>query len=202
MAKENHDPVVDDELEHAEVPADGALAESEQAETRLEQGANEGEPVVENIDTLARELEQARAQVAEQHEALLRSRADLENLRKRGQRELENAHKYGTERLVNELLPIRDSMELGLAASEESNVNADKVHEGIELTLKMLNGALEKFGVSEVNPLGEAFNPELHQAMSMQDDDEAESGTVLLVVQKGYRMHDRLVRPAMVVVAK
>ena len=123
-------------------------------------------------------------------------------MRRRVERDLQNAHKFALERFVSELLPVKDSLELGLAASTEKGASAESIAEGAELTLRMLEQAMEKFGVRAVDPAGEPFNPEFHQAMTMQESDTAEPGTVLTVVQKGYLLNERLVRPAMVIVAK
>lgn len=159
-------------------------------------------PTQASVDELEKQLKEAR-ETAESHwEAVLRSRAELENLRKRSERELENAHKYGLERIINELLPVKDSLELGLAAGEGDDVKLAKLREGMELTLKMFTAALEKFGVSEINPEGEAFNPEYHQAMTVQESEGKAPNTVISVIQKGYLLNDRLVRPALVIVAK
>lgn len=147
-------------------------------------------------------LDEANAKAEDYWNQLLRSKADLDNMRRRMERDLESAHKFGVEKLVMELLPVRDSMELGLAAISSESTEVAKFREGSELTLKMLDGALEKFGVQEINPVGEKFNPERHQAMSMQETAEVEPNTVVTVVQKGYMLHDRLVRPAMVIVSK
>ncbi len=148
-------------------------------------------------------LAAARAEAEQYKEEVLRARADLENARRRHERELEGARRYALESFLQELLPVIDSLELGLAAvSETENADVEKFREGTELTLKMLLGLLEKYGVTPVYPVGEKFNPELHQAMSMQETADAEPGTVLTVVQKGYKLHDRVVRPAMVIVAK
>ena len=132
----------------------------------------------------------------------MRAHAELENVRKRLERDLQNAHKFALERFVSELLPVKDSLELGLAASSEKGASAAGIVEGVELTLRMLDQAMEKFGVKTVDPDGEPFDPEFHQAMTMQESDTAEPGTVLTVVQKGYLLNERLVRPAMVIVAK
>jgi len=148
-------------------------------------------------------LAAARAEAEQYKEEVLRARADLENARRRHERELEGARRYALESFLQELLPVIDSLELGLAAvSETDNPDVEKFREGTELTLKMLLGLLEKYGVTPIYPVGEKFNPELHQAMSMQETADAEPGTVLTVVQKGYTLHDRVVRPAMVIVAK
>ncbi len=155
-----------------------------------------------SVDELKKQLEEAR-QTAESHwDAVLRGRAELENLRKRSERDLENAHKYGLERLVTELLPVKDSLELGLAAGDGDDDKLAKLREGMELTLKMFSAALEKFGVTEINPEGETFDPEFHQAMTVQESDGQASNTVISVIQKGYLLNDRLVRPALVIVAK
>jgi len=131
---------------------------------------------------------------------LLRVQAELENQRRRAQRDVENAHKFGVEKFVAELLPVKDSMELGLAAGVDADLGA--LREGLELTEKMLTSALEKFGVVQVDPQGDAFNPELHQAMSMQEGADIGPGKVVTVFQKGYLLNERLVRPAMVIVSK
>jgi len=145
------------------------------------------------------EIEEAQRQASDYHEKLLRMQAEMENLRKRTERDLSNAHKYSIEKFASELLQVKDSLELGLGTSD---VDAVKLQEGAELTLKMMASVLKKFTVEEINPCGEAFDPNLHQAMTMQASVEHEPNTVITVVQKGYTLHDRLLRPAMVIVAK
>jgi molecular chaperone GrpE len=140
--------------------------------------------------------------MAEAHRnELLRARAELDNVRKRAARDVENAHRYSLERFVNEILPVKDSLELGMAAATQS-ADIASLREGVELTLKLFVAALSKCGVQAVEPVGEKFNPEFHQAMTMRESGEAEPGTVLTVVQKGYLLNDRLVRPALVIVAQ
>jgi molecular chaperone GrpE len=151
---------------------------------------------------LEMELKEARDEAAAHLDDLLRARAEIENLRKRSARDVENAHKFGLERFMNELLPVKDSIELGLNAADDAEVDAEKLREGLELTLKLFNTATGKFGLAEVNPEGERFDPEYHQAMSIQEVAGKEAGTVITVVQKGYLLNDRLLRPAMVIVAK
>ena len=155
--------------------------------------------IVESEDELLRQLKDAEKKAEENWELLLRTKAEMENLRKRTEKDLEKAHKYGIEKFVSEMLPVKDSMEMGLAAQDAT---VESLHEGMELTTNMFNSALEKLGVKEINPLNEAFDPELHQAMTMQESDEVEPNTVLAVMQKGYLLNQRLVRPAMVVVSK
>ena len=147
-------------------------------------------------------LAEARRAAQEHLDRALRAQAELENVRRRAERDLAHAHKFALERFVSELLPVRDSLELGLAASAGEGASAADIAEGVELTLRMLEQAMDKFGVEAVDPVGDPFNPEFHQAMTMQESDTAESGTVLTVVQKGYLLNERLVRPAMVIVAK
>jgi molecular chaperone GrpE len=147
-------------------------------------------------------LEDARNKADEHWDALVRTQAELENLRKRQSKELENAHKFALEKFVQELLPIRDSMEMGLVAAQDEGVDLEKLKEGMDLTLKMMVSAMQKFDIEEVNPVGEKFNPEFHQAMSMQESADQEPNTILTVVQKGYQLNGRLVRPAFVIVSK
>jgi molecular chaperone GrpE len=147
-------------------------------------------------------LEDARGKADEHWDQCMRLQADIENLRKRGERDLANAHKYGLERFAAELLPVKDSLEMGLAAFDTDNAEIEKLKEGVELTLQMLGNALERFEIKEVNPQDEPFNPDFHQAMSMQPRDDVAPNTVVTVVQKGYLLHDRLIRPAMVIVSQ
>ena len=149
---------------------------------------------------LEMELAEARDEAASHFDDFLRARAELENLHKRAARDIENAHKYGLERFMTELLPVMDSVELGLSVAD--GADAEKLREGLELTLKLFDAASEKFGLREVNPEGQSFDPEYHQAMSMQDAAGVAPGTVITVVQKGYVLNERLLRPAMVIVAK
>jgi molecular chaperone GrpE len=160
------------------------------------------EPEALPVPDLEMELKEARDEAAAHLDDLLRARAELENLRKRSARDVENAHKFGLERFMNELLPIRDSVELGLNAANDAEVDADKLREGLELTLKLFDTATGKFGLEEVNPEDQSFDPEYHQAMSIQDVTGKEPGTIVTVVQKGYLLNGRLLRPAMVIVAK
>ena len=182
--------------------ADGATEELAQAGVDIDapdEAVQSSEPE-DGAVSLESELEGLRAQLAQREDALLRVQAELENQRRRAQRDVENAHKFGVEKFVAELLPVKDSMELGLASGADAEVGA--LREGLELTEKMLTSALEKFGVVQVDPQGDAFNPELHQAMSMQEGADIGPGKVVTVFQKGYLLNERLVRPAMVIVSK
>ncbi|MFT5174275.1 MAG: molecular chaperone GrpE [Gammaproteobacteria bacterium] len=173
-------------------------ASAEQDETLSEVSAD---PVAV-VAALRVELEQMRTEHEAQREQALRAVAESDNVRKRAQRDLENAHKFALDRFVNELLPVKDSLELGLGAAQDS-ANLEDLIAGTQMTLRMFATAVEKFGVRELAPVGEPFDPQLHQAMTTRDGADGQApGTVLEVVQKGYLLNDRLVRPAMVVVSK
>jgi molecular chaperone GrpE len=145
-------------------------------------------------------LTDARNKADEHWDQCLRLQADIENLRKRRERDVANAHKFALEKFAVDLLPVRDSLEMGLAAAQDS-AEAAKLKEGSELTLKMLVSAMEKYNIIEISALNEKFNPEYHEAMSMQERVDVPPNTVVTVVQKGYLLNDRLIRPAMVIVS-
>ncbi len=147
-------------------------------------------------------LDQAEKKATENWDQLLRTKAEMDNIRRRTQKDLENAHKYALEKFIAELLAVKDSLELGVGAAQQENVTVDTLREGSEMTLNMLATVFEKFNVVELNPEGEKFNPDHHQAMSIQPTNEMEPNTVMAVMQKGYLLNDRLVRPAMVMVSK
>lgn len=186
---------------HAEVVEEPASA-AEGGSRQPESGA--GAAVPDDDPQALREALEAAQQAAEDNwNKLVRVQAEMDNLRKRTSRDVEHAHKYALDKFVSELLPVIDSLELGMnAADSAGSDDAASLREGMELTLKKLLDVMNKFGVVPVDPLGEKFNPERHEAVSMQESPDAESGSVITVVQKGYLLNDRLVRPAMVVVAK
>lgn len=178
------------------------------AETALDAtAATEASPVFQeeakaSVEELAKELETVRAKAAESWDMLMRARAEIENLRKRHERELENAHKYGLDRFVNDLLQVRDSLELGYQAAQDESADLAKLREGTELTLKLLTDVMDRFGVDLIDPEGEPFSHEQHQAMMMQPKEGVEPNTVIQVLQKGYSLNGRLLRPAMVIVSQ
>ncbi|MDY0020918.1 nucleotide exchange factor GrpE [Arenimonas caeni] len=151
-----------------------------------------------DTDGLANELEQLRAALAGVREEALRERADLDNQRKRLARDLEQARRFANEKLLSQLLPVLDSLEAGLKAAGDS---AGPLRDGLELTLRQLLKVGEDNGLAQLDPEGQAFDPEWHQAISQLESPDASPGTVLQVFQKGYALHDRLLRPALVVVA-
>jgi len=164
--------------------------------------ADIGEQSLMSVTELQAALDAANSQADDNHQALLLAHAEQENLRKRTARDIEKARKFALEGFAKELLPVKDSLELGLAAAVEVDGGHEQVIEGMELTLNLLTAALEKNHVQEINPVGQPFDPERHQAMATQPSDQHEPNTVITVYQKGYLLHDRLIRPAMVVVAK
>jgi len=157
----------------------------------------------EIFSTVTEELEKARSEATDYWNRLLRMQAEMENMRKRNQRALDNAHKYSLEKFSAELLGVVDSLEMGLQAAKQDGSDVKHIVEGTELTLKMFFQTLEKFEIEEVNPLGKKFDPALHQAMGLLPAAEGiESNTVITVMQKGYQLHERLLRPALVMVSK
>lgn len=167
-------------------------------------GETPSAPAGETVTTET--LEQAQARAEQAREQLLRAYADMENLRRRYERELHNASRYAVESLIGELLPVKDSLREALKAGSAEDLDPaaalEKILEGTRLTLGILDKALAKAGLTEINPQGEVFNPELHQAMALAESAELPPNHVIQVVQTGYRLHDRLVRPAMVIVSK
>jgi len=200
MVKEQHTPDIE---EQAEMPAGGAQAREEEVTAAApgESPADQAAPASDSPEQLTALLEDARSKADEHWNALLRARAEMENLNRRHAREVENAHKFALDGFVRELLQVRDSLELGHDAAQDATADVEKLREGTELTLKLLTDVMNKFGVQQISPMGEPFNPELHQAMTTQPRDDVPPNTVVAVVQKGYLLNGRLVRPALVMVS-
>ncbi len=154
--------------------------------------------VDQGIQALTRQLGEAEAKLAEMRETVLRERAELDNQRKRMQRDLEQARKFANEKLLAELLPVLDNLERGLAADGS---DATALRGGVELTLREFTRVIEAHGLKAVGAVGEAFDPEQHQAMAMVDGGALGPGKVVLVMQKGYVLNERLLRPALVSVS-
>ncbi|WP_027858963.1 nucleotide exchange factor GrpE [Marinobacterium jannaschii] len=150
---------------------------------------------------LATQLAAAQAEIAELKDQMLRVQAESQNIRRRAEMDVEKAHKFGLEKFANELLPLADNLERALESAGEDEAS-QALREGVEMTLKMFIDGMAKFSLDQVNPMGETFDPQLHQAMSMVPAPDAEPNTVIAVMQKGYTLHGRLIRPAMVMVAK
>jgi len=176
---------------------------TEQTTEEVIQDVQEDEAALEspekNADSLEAQLEIAQAKATENWDHYLRAKAEMDNLRRRNSKDLEKAHKYGIEKFVTELLPVLDSMVMGLATEDAS---AESLREGMILTMNMLEKMMEKLGIEEIDPMNEKFDPAKHQAMTMQPNADVEPNTVIAVMQKGYALNDRLIRPAMVMVSK
>lgn len=155
-----------------------------------------------SAEQLTAALAQAMKSAEENWDKLVRTQAEMENLRRRTEKDLQNVHKYALEKFAKELLVVLDSLELGIQAATGDSPEVAKLREGTELTLKQFCSVLEKFDVLPVDPMGQRFNPDLHQAMAMEPSASAEPNTVVKVFQKGYLLNDRLLRPAMVVIAQ
>lgn len=180
-----------------ELAEETAEPEQAPAQTEASEDSNAGDKgsAERPEDALAAAL----AKADENWDRYLRAVAELDNVRKRTARDVENAHKFALERFGKELLAVRDTLEMGLAAAEGASI--ETLLEGKEATLKLLTTILQQFGIEEVDPQGEPFDPELHEAISMRPSEDLEPGSVVTVVQKGYTLNGRLLRPAMVIVA-
>ncbi len=190
------------------------MSEQDLKDQNLENEANveEVEAVIEGevevsadaarIIELEKELETTKELMASQKDGVLRGKAEVENMRRRVSQDVEKAHKFALNKFANELLPVVDNLERALAAADTENEHTKSIVEGVEMTLSSMLNALEKSGVTTINPKGETFNPELHQAMTMIEVPGAEPNSVIDVMQKGFELNGRLLRPAMVVVAK
>jgi molecular chaperone GrpE len=156
----------------------------------------------DEVSTLRARLAAAEEKAAENWDKALRATAELENVRRRVERESATLQKYALERILGELITVNDSFELALKAVAAESEETRKHLEGLQLTHKQFWGALERYGVVAIDPQGEPFNPDLHEAVSALESAEMAPNHVLTVMQRGYRLHDRLLRPAMVVVSK
>jgi len=156
-----------------------------------------------NIEDLASQLEEAQQQSAKDNwDKLLRSQAEMENLKRRTSKDLENAHKFALDGFVKALLEVSDSLSMGLKSAKDEKATLENTVEGLELTNKVFGSTLEKFGVETVSPVGEKFDPELHEAVTMVPMPDKKSNTVLEVIQTGFTLNGRLVRPALVIVVQ
>ncbi|KFI13571.1 nucleotide exchange factor GrpE [Vibrio coralliilyticus] len=164
--------------------------------------ATEQDEQESKIAQLEAALLSSEAKVKEQQDSVLRAKAEVENMRRRTETEIDKARKYALNKFAEELLPVIDNLERAIQAADTDNEAVKPIVEGVELTHKTFVDAVAKFGLKEINPEGEAFNPEMHQAMSIQESPDHESNTVMFVMQKGYELNGRVIRPAMVMVAK
>ena len=193
-----------DESAAASEPEQDDEAEAEESEAAAPADDEPDDPEAA-IDALRLALETAEAEIESQKDQTLRAVAETENVRKRADRSVANAHKFALEKFAGDLLPVIDSFERALEAATAlatDNEVAGSTVEGIELSLRLMSETLSRYGVEAIDPVGEPFNPTFHEAMSMVPNPDAEPGSVLQVVQKGYTLNERLVRPARVLVAK
>lgn len=157
---------------------------------------------IEEYQALSAKLTEVESAAAAARDAQLRALAELDNVRKRAEREIDSARKFGTERVLGDLLAINDSLELGIKAAANPDATASSIGEGMSLTHGQLLKFFDKHGISIVDPAGQPFNPDFHEAVSAVPSSDVAANHVISVLQKGYRLHDRLLRPAMVIVAK
>lgn len=161
------------------------------------------DPKDQMLENLQLEIEKLRAELADANDKMLRFRAESENIQRRSRIDVENAHKYGVERLARELVNVVDSLDRGLELHDETeHQKFEHMREGMELTHKLLLDTMDKFGIKQVDPRGNDFDPKMHEALTTQATSEMPPNKVLTVVQKGFTIQDRVLRPARVVVAK
>ncbi|PWI34516.1 nucleotide exchange factor GrpE [Vibrio albus] len=182
-----------EEVEAEAVGSDADIDWNEESEQEIEEA---------QIAQLEAALLLSEAKVKEQQDSVIRAKAEVENMRRRTEQEIDKARKYALNKFSEELLPVIDNLERAIQAADAENEAVKPILEGVELTHKTFVDVVAKFGLKEINPEGEAFNPEYHQAMSIQESPEHEPNTVIFVMQKGYELNGRVIRPAMVMVAK
>ena len=183
--------------------SDEDLAIDQEPQSDSESASPEETSVKSSTDSAVEELEKIKIELDKQKDLALRAEAELQNVLKRTAREVENAHKYGMERFIENLLPVVDSLEKAAELSiPEQSASSNNAIEGINLCCKLLLDVLEKEGIKAINPLGEPFDPSEHQAMSMVENPDMEPNSIAAVVQKGWKLNERLVRAAMVMVVK
>lgn len=198
MSKEPHQEAAEQTGTAAE-----ELQDLEQAQVGAETGDDTNTDQDISLEQALEKLAQAELAAQKAHDDLLRVQAEMQNLRRRTEQDIEKAHKYGQEKFSAELLSVMDNLERALdAASAHENEAVKAIYDGVDLTLKSFSDCFSKFNIEAVDPLGEPFDPALHQAMSMQENPGVEPNTIIAVMQKGYTLHGRVIRPAMVLVAK
>lgn len=189
MTNKDHN-VQDEQLKDAVEAVEGEFVESEE------------ELYSARIAELEAALLASEAQANEAKDMALRARAEGENVRRRSEQEIDKARKYALNKFAEELLPVIDNLERALEMADKTDESSKAMMEGVELTLKTMTDTVAKFGLTQINPQGEAFNPEFHQAMAIQESTEFAPNTVMMVMQKGYELNGRVIRPAMVMVSK
>jgi len=190
--EQNKQPEAEDQVEPVEANPESATAE----------GVTEADPVEESELTAEQLLVQMQEEAEAARDAALRAQADAQNIKRRAEQDVERARKFALEQFTRELLPVADNLERALESAAGDDEAIKSIAEGVELTLKSLLDAMKKSNIEVVDPQGEPFDPNLHQAMSMVENNDVEPNSVIAVMQKGYTLNGRLVRPAMVMVSK
>ncbi len=186
-----------------EIAAEEIIAQAEeQVEEKLDAAADAISEDQQKINELELALSAAQSTVADQKDSVIRAKAEVDNIRRRSAQDVDKARKFALEKFAGELLPVVDNLERAIAAADKEDEAQKSMLEGIELTLQSFLSTLDKFDVKAVDPQDQPFNPELHQAMSMQEVPGVAANTVIAVMQKGYELNGRLIRPAMVMVSK
>lgn len=201
MTTEEQKKTAQEELDQAQQAEEAQVADEAPVEGDLVDDAAETDSSDSEVAALEEQLAEAKEQLAEAKEQVLRAHADAQNARRRAEQDVEKARKFALEKFTKELLPVIDSLERAIDAFDQAGADA-ALKEGVEMTLSMFTSTLEKFNVEQVNPQGEPFDPQFHEAMSMVPNPDVEPNTVIAVMQKGYLLNGRLVRPAMVMVSK
>jgi len=196
MAEEKATP------ENTQDAADAATQESEMSQEQVAEEQVDVLPEEAPAAELRAELDAALAQAASNKEAELRAHAEMQNIRRRAERDVENAHKFALDKMAGELLAVVDNLERALQAAGAADESSKALREGVEMTLSSFIATLGKFNIEQIDPEGAPFDPQQHQAMSMIENADVEPNTVVAVLQKGYSLNGRLVRPAMVMVSK
>ncbi|EGR0582107.1 nucleotide exchange factor GrpE [Vibrio cholerae] len=191
----------DEQLQQDAVETEAEVVGTD-ADIDWNQAADEIDEKEAKIAQLEAALLVSEERVKEQQDSVLRARAEVENMRRRSDQEVDKARKFALSRFAEELLPVIDNLERAIQAADGEVEAIKPLLEGVELTHKTFVDTIAKFGLKEINPHGEAFNPEFHQAMSIQESAEHEPNTVMFVMQKGYELNGRVLRPAMVMVSK
>jgi molecular chaperone GrpE len=182
---------------------EGKDKEAAEQETTLKSGkAPEGLGIESHDNELYEELQAAQDLAKDNWDKYLRLQAEMKNMQDRNDRKIEDARKFAIKPILEQLLDVLDSLELALQATDGNDDKVQALREGVELTLSKFIGVMEKYGVKQLNPIGESFDPQLHEAMSMQASEEVEAGMIITVLQKGYILDTRLIRPARVIVAQ
>lgn len=199
MSKENNQNETAEMLEEDQV---SLSSQNEGSDSKQSPAADMSDNGFEQELGDSSDVEALKDELAQAKEQAIRAAAEAQNIRRRAEQDVEKAHKYGLEKFVSDMLPVADNLERALDAASAEGANFSVISEGVALTLKSLTDALKRHKVDQIDPVGEPFDPQLHQAMTMIEQADAEPNSVINVFQKGYSLNGRLVRPAMVVVAK